>query len=94
MICQQIKAEHQNPENLLHPLPIPSWKWDKFAKDFVSGLSRTPNNYDTIWVVIYRMTRITHFISIRMDFKLGTLSGCYINRIVSLYVVPTSIVSN
>lgn len=26
--CQQVKAEHQKPNALLQPLPIPEWKWE------------------------------------------------------------------
>jgi hypothetical protein len=25
--CQRVKAEHRHPDGLLHPLPIPYWKW-------------------------------------------------------------------
>jgi hypothetical protein len=24
--CQQVKAKHQHPSSLLHPLPVPTWK--------------------------------------------------------------------
>ena len=62
--------------------------------DFVTRLPRTPKNYDAIWEVVERMTKTIHLIPVRMDFKLGILSRLYISRIVCLYVVPTSIVSN
>ena len=34
-VCQRVKAEHQKPAGLLHPLPIPEWKWDKLGMDFI-----------------------------------------------------------
>jgi hypothetical protein len=27
-VCQRVKAEHQRPAGLLHPLKIPEWKWE------------------------------------------------------------------
>ena len=27
IVCQQVKVEHQKPLGILHPLPIPKWKW-------------------------------------------------------------------
>ena len=33
-VCQRVKAEHQKPAGLLHPLPIPEWKWDKLGMDY------------------------------------------------------------
>ena len=27
-VCQRVKAEHQRPDGLLHPLKIPEWKWE------------------------------------------------------------------
>ena len=41
LTCQQVKLEHQRPSGLLQQLPIPEWKWDMIAMDFVSGLPRT-----------------------------------------------------
>ncbi|WRX08485.1 Integrase zinc-binding domain - like 4 [Theobroma cacao] len=37
LVCQQVKAEHQKPARLLQPLPVPEWKWEHIAMDFVTG---------------------------------------------------------
>ena len=48
LTCQQVKLEHQRPSGLLQQLPIPKWKWEIIAMDFVSGLPRTSSGYDVI----------------------------------------------
>ena len=35
LTCQQVKAEHQAPAGMLHPLSIPVWKWEYITMDFV-----------------------------------------------------------
>ena len=40
--CQQVKVEHQHPIGLLHPLPIPEWKWETISMDFIIV---RPNNF-------------------------------------------------
>jgi hypothetical protein len=37
-VCQIVKAEHQRPDGLLHPLNIPKWKWEEIGMDFIVGL--------------------------------------------------------
>jgi hypothetical protein len=32
-VCQRVKAEHQGPARLLHPLKIPKWKWEEIGMD-------------------------------------------------------------
>lgn len=93
-ICQRIKAEHQKPSGLLHPLPIPVWKWDEISMDFIHGLPRTPNGNDSIWVIVDRLIKSAHFIPINKKRPLPTLAKMYINEIVSLHGVPLRIVSD
>jgi hypothetical protein len=47
-VCQRVKAEHQRPARLLHPLKIPEWKWEEIGMDFITGLPRTSKGYDSI----------------------------------------------
>ena len=79
LTCQQVKAEHMRPGGTLQPLAIPEWKWECIAYDFVSGLSKTRNQHDAIWVVVDRLTKVAHFIPIRMDFTLEKLARLYIS---------------
>jgi hypothetical protein len=46
-VCQQVKAEHQRPAGLL-PLKVPKWKWGEIGIDFIVGLPRTREGYDSI----------------------------------------------
>lgn len=62
LTCQKAKVEHQKPAGMLQPLDIPEWKWDSTAMDFVVGLPRTQKGYDSIWVIIDRLTKSAHFL--------------------------------
>jgi hypothetical protein len=65
--CQRIKAEQQRHVGLLQPLQISQWKWDEIGMDFIFGLSRTRAGYDSIWVVVNRLTKAAHFIPVKTD---------------------------
>nr|GEW47003.1 hypothetical protein [Tanacetum cinerariifolium] len=57
LTCAKVKAEHQKPLRLLQQPKIPEWKWEKITMDFVSGLSGTPSGYDSVWVIVDRLTK-------------------------------------
>jgi hypothetical protein len=75
--CQRTNAEHHKPVGLLQPLPIPEWKWEEIGMDFVVGLPQSLRGNDSIWVVIDRLTKVAHFISVRrLPTKEPPLLGC------------------
>ena len=62
--------------------------------NFVSGLPLTPTNKDSIWVIVDRLTKFTHFIPVRTDYSLQKLAKLYVDEIVRLHGLPVSIVSD
>ncbi|KAG8492987.1 hypothetical protein CXB51_010205 [Gossypium anomalum] len=88
----RVKAEHQLPSGLLQPVKIPLWRWERVTMDFVGGLPLTPTKKDSVWVVVDRLTKSAHFISVRTDYSLQKLAKLYVAEIVRLHGVPVSII--
>ena len=68
MVCQKVKVEHQVPSGLLQPIRIPEWKWDQITMDFMVELPLTERKHDLVWVVVDRLTKSVHFLSVRTDY--------------------------
>jgi hypothetical protein len=62
--------------------------------DFITGLPRTLKGYDSIWVIVDRLTKVAHFIPVNTTYKGSQLAELYMARIVCLHRVPKNIVSN
>jgi hypothetical protein len=92
--CQRIKAEHQRPVGLLQPLQIPQWKWDEIGMDFIVGLPHTRTGYDSIWVVVDRLTMAAHFIPVKTTYNSAVLAKLCMAWIVCLHGILKKIVSD
>ena len=62
--------------------------------DFVVGLPKTMGKYDSIWVIVDRLTKSAHFIPIKVTYNAEKLAKIYISEIVRLHGVPLSIISD
>ena len=92
--CQQVKYEHQRPGGTLQRMLIPEWKWERIAMDFVVGLPKTMGKYDSIWVIVDRLTNSAHFIPVKVTYNAEKLAKLYISEIIRLHGVPLSIISD
>jgi hypothetical protein len=79
---------------LLQPLQVPEWKWEEIAMNFIMGLPRTQSGYDSIWVIMDRLTKVAHFIPVETTYSRLQLTELYMSRIVCLHGVPKKIVSD
>jgi hypothetical protein len=62
--------------------------------DFIIGLLRTQSGYDSIWVIVDRLTKVAHFIPVKTTYARPQLAELYMSRIVCLHEVPKNIVSD
>ena len=62
--------------------------------DFVVGLPLIGRKYDSVWVVVDRLTKSAHFLLVRTDYSLDKLAELCISEIVRLHGIPISIISD
>ncbi|KAI3762953.1 hypothetical protein L1987_53398 [Smallanthus sonchifolius] len=92
--CSKVKVEYQKPSGLLQQPEIPMWKWEQISMDFITKLPRTPTGCDTIWVIVDRLTKSSHFLAIKETGKMEKLTRLYLKEVVSRHGVPISIISD
>ncbi|WVZ62418.1 hypothetical protein U9M48_012174 [Paspalum notatum var. saurae] len=88
------ESRASKPAGLLRPLKIPEWKWEEIGMDFIVGLPRTQSGFDSIWVVVDRLTKVAHFIPVKTTYSGAKLAELYMSRIVCLHGVPKKTVSD
>ncbi|GKA55694.1 putative reverse transcriptase domain-containing protein [Tanacetum coccineum] len=92
LTCLKFKAEHQKPSGLLVQPEIPQWKWDYITMDFITKLPRTSSGYDTIWVIVDRLTKSAHFLPMRENDPMDKLTRLYMKEVVTRHEIPVSII--
>ena len=93
MVCQAAKGTTSNV-GLYTPLPIPRKPWDSININFVLGLPRTRQGYDSIYVVVDRFSKMVHFLPCKTIHDAFHIVGLFFKEIVRLHGLPLSIVSN
>ncbi|GJW12763.1 putative reverse transcriptase domain-containing protein [Tanacetum coccineum] len=68
------------------------WKWDNIMMDFITKLPKSSQGFDTIWVIVDRLTKSAHFLPIRENDPLDKLARLYLNMIVVRHGIPVSII--
>ncbi|GJU14728.1 putative reverse transcriptase domain-containing protein [Tanacetum coccineum] len=92
LTCLKVKAEHQKPSGLLVQPEIPQWKWDNITMDFITKLPKTPSGYDTIWVIVDRLTKSEHFLPMKETDSIERLTRLYMKEVVTRHRIPVSII--
>ncbi|MCO5576289.1 hypothetical protein L7F22_030098 [Adiantum nelumboides] len=78
----------------LQPLDIPLQKWESISMDFIIRLPTTRGGYDSIFVVVDRLTKQAHFLPVKMTDSALTIARLFVKEIFRLHGMPKSIVSD
>ena len=92
--CQKSKYGYQKLMGIMYPLSIPEWKWDIISMNFVTGLPKTVRGNDSIWEIVDRLTKSMHFMLMKIEHPMEKLVEMYIEEILRLHGIPSSIVSD
>ncbi|GKB59432.1 putative reverse transcriptase domain-containing protein [Tanacetum coccineum] len=90
----KVKTEHQRPSGLLVQPDIPEWKWEKITTDFITKLPKMAAGFDSIWVIVDRLTKSAHFLPMKEPNSTEKLTRLYMKEIVARHGIPVSIISN
>ena len=58
------------------------------------GLPHTSKGYNSIWVIVDRLTKLAHFLLVNSKYSARQYAELYLDRIVTLHGVPLTIVSD
>jgi hypothetical protein len=90
--CRKVKADYMKPGGLLQLLSIIEWKWDDINMDFIVGLPMMARKFDSIWVIVDRLSKSAHFIFVNTNYKVQKNVEIYIACVLYLHGVPKTII--
>jgi hypothetical protein len=91
---RMVKADYMKPGWLLQPLGILEWKCDDISMDFIVGLPMTARKFDSIWVIMDRLSKSAHFIPVNTKYRVEKYAEIYIACVICLNGVSKMIISD
>lgn len=92
--CQRNKSRNQLPAGLLQPLPIPGEPWESVSMDFVTDLPKTPAGYDSITVIVDRLTKMVVLSPSKKTDTAVDVAQLFLKEVVCRKGMPNTIVSD
>ena len=83
-ICQWSKVVQHAPYGMLQPNDVPDQPWKSIAMDFITDLPIS-DGYDTILVVIDRLTKMSHFIPCNKNLDAQQFATLFLKEIIRLH---------
>nr|GEW19890.1 putative reverse transcriptase domain-containing protein [Tanacetum cinerariifolium] len=84
---------HPGSDKMYQDLKQLYW-WPNMKADIATYLPRTSSGYDTIWVIVDRLTKSAQFLPMREDDSMNKLTKLYLKEVVTTHGIPISIISD
>ncbi len=91
--CQRNKISPIAQKPFLQPLQLPSEPWKSISMDFITCLP-VSNGFDSIYVVVDRMSKMVHFIPSLSTDDAPAVAQRFVDNVVKQHGVPEEIVSD
>ncbi|KAG8496942.1 hypothetical protein CXB51_008108 [Gossypium anomalum] len=91
--CKKAKSKIK-PHGLYTPLPVPDEPWVDISMDFVLGLPRTKTEKDSIFVIVDRFSKMSHFIACTKTDDAVHTSNYFFREVIRLHGILRTIVSD
>ncbi|GJY21249.1 putative reverse transcriptase domain-containing protein [Tanacetum coccineum] len=89
LTCAKSKHEQSEGPLVLLSTRLIEWKWDNITMDFITKLPKTAAGYDSIWVIIDRLTKSAYFLPMKETDSTEKLMRLYMKEIVARHGIPT-----
>lgn len=76
--CCRVKDELFKLAGTLQPLLIPACKWEDISMDFIAGLPRATLGYNSIWLIMDRLTKSAHYIPMKITSSFSNYAKLYL----------------
>jgi hypothetical protein len=91
--CQQVKANHYHSTGLLQLHYVPMSKWEVISMDFVVGFPLTLHRHNAIIVIVDKLTKSAHFISVSDTDDITNVAHVFITEVIHLHGLPKKMIS-
>ncbi|GLI58505.1 hypothetical protein VaNZ11_000240, partial [Volvox africanus] len=93
-LCQRNKALSGKGHGLLQPLPVPDAPWESVSMDFVVALPKTVGGYDTVFIMVDRLTKMVHLAPCTSSCTAEQTARLFFDNVVRLHGVPKNVISD
>jgi len=93
-VCQQNKSVQHRPHGSPSSLEVPNVRWAHIGMDFITQLPKTSSGYDSIFVVVDKLSKRAHFIPTTTTVNAAQVADLFYKHVFKHHGMPLKIVSD